>query len=92
MNALCKSSLGALGHVIKILPAKNGYKVDEFEPIYLINSNIDEKWFLVFERTINHLSFGNVRLLQLDYQYYFSCFLSFFLLFFLFLLPLSTFK
>ena len=36
MNALCKPSLGALGHVTKILQAENftGQKV-EFEPIYL---------------------------------------------------------
>ena len=42
--------------------------------------NIDEKRFMIFEHTINHLSFGYVRLSQLEY--YFSCFASFFLLFF----------
>ena len=31
MNALCKLSLGVPGHVIKILHAKNGQKVDEFK-------------------------------------------------------------
>ena len=31
------TSLGALGHVIKILQAENGRKVVEFEPIYLGN-------------------------------------------------------
>ena len=35
--ALCKPSLGTLGHVTKILQAKNGQKVDDFEPIYLVN-------------------------------------------------------
>ena len=55
-------------------------------------SAIDEKWLVVFEHTINHLSLGNVRLPQLEY--YFFCF-SFFLLFFFFfliLLRLFTFK
>ena len=37
MNALRKLSLGALGHVAKILLAENGQEVDEFEPIYLGN-------------------------------------------------------
>ena len=94
MNALCKSSLVAPGLMSKILQAENGQKVDEFEPIYSISvvTNIDEKWFVVFGYTTNHL-FSYVRLPQLEY--YFSCFASFFLLvffFFLFLLPLSTFK
>ena len=35
MNAFCKSSLGVPDHVIKILQAENGQKVDEFELIYL---------------------------------------------------------
>ena len=33
MNGLRKPSLGAPGHVTKMLQAKNGQKVDEFEPI-----------------------------------------------------------
>ena len=37
INALCKPSLGAPGHVTKILQAENGQKVDEFETIYLGN-------------------------------------------------------
>ena len=65
MNALCKPSLGAPSHVTKILQAKNGQKVDEFELIYLGNyTDIDEKWFVVFEHTNNRLSFGYVRLPQ----------------------------
>ena len=55
-----------------------------------IVTDIDEKSFVVFEHTINHLSFGYVRFSQLEY--YFSCFASFCLLIFLFLLRLSTFK
>ena len=37
MNALRKPSLGASGHVTKILQTENGQKVVEFEPIYLGN-------------------------------------------------------
>ena len=37
MNALSKPSLVTPGHVTKILQAKNGQKVDEFEPMYLGN-------------------------------------------------------
>ena len=36
-ECLFKPSLGAPGHVIKILQAENGQKVDKFEPIYLGN-------------------------------------------------------
>ena len=43
-------------------------------------TNIDEKWFVVSEHTINWLSFGYIHLPQLEY--YFSSFFSFFLLFF----------
>ena len=68
------------GHVTKILQSENGQKVDEFEPIYLGSYNTDEKWFVVFEHTINHLSFVCVCLPQLGY--YFTCFSPFFLLFF----------
>ena len=82
MNTLCKPSLGGPGHVTKILQAQNWQKVDGFEPIYLEITDIDKKRFVVFERTINHLSFGYVHLPQLEN--YFSCFTSFFFLFFFF--------
>ena len=52
-------------------------------------TDIDEKWFVVSEHTINHLCFGYACSPQLEN--YFS-FASIFLLFFLFLLPMSTFK
>ena len=52
-------------------------------------TDIDEKWFVIFEHTINHLSLGYVCLPQLEY-YFFSFFLLFF--FFIILLRLSTFK
>ena len=80
INALCKPSLGAPGHVTKILLATSGQKVDKFDPIYLdLITDIDEKWFAIFELTINHLSLGYVRLPQLEYN--FSCFASFFFFF-----------
>ena len=58
----------------------------------MVITGIDKKRFVVFERTINRLSFGCVCLPQLEN--YFSCFASFFLLFFsyLFFLSLSAFK
>ena len=37
MIASCNMSLEAHGHVIKMLLAENGQKVDDFEPIYLGN-------------------------------------------------------
>ena len=46
----------------------------------LVITGIDEKWLVAFEQTINHLSFGYAHLPQL--KNCFSCFASFFLLFF----------
>ena len=37
MNALFKPSLGASGHVIKILQTENWQKADKFEPILMKN-------------------------------------------------------
>ena len=42
--------------------------------------DIDEKWFVIFEHTINCLSFGYVHLPQLEY--YFLFFLTFFFFFY----------
>ena len=84
INSLCKPSLGAPDLMTKILQAKNGQKVDNFEPMYIyisVITDIDEKWFVIFEHTINCLFVSYVRLPQLEY--YFSFFSSF-LLFFLF--------
>ena len=82
VNASCKPSLGEPGRANKMLQAENGQKVDKFESIYLfpIVTDIDEKWTLVFEHAINHLSFGYFRLPQL--KSYFSCFGIFFRTFF----------
>ena len=64
----------------KKLPSLNRY-------IFVI-TDIDEKWFVIFEHTINHLSFGYVRLSQPEY--YLSC--SIFFLPFFFLPVLSALK
>ena len=65
MNAVCKPSLGAPGHVIKILRAENGQKLTNLNRYISVITYLDEKWFVVFEHTINHLSFGYVCLPQL---------------------------
>ena len=51
-----------------------------------VNTNFDEKWFVIFKHTINLLSFGYVRLPQPKYYF------PFFFLVFFFLFRLSTFK
>ena len=50
----------------------------------LVVTDIDEKWFVIFEHTIYHLSFGYVRLPQLENYFFLFCifFLTFFLFFF----------
>ena len=87
--ALCKPSFGTPGHVTRMLQAENWQKVDDLEPIYLGKYRFWWKMICAFEHTVNCLSFGYVRLPQPEH---FFSFLSSFLLFFLFLLRLSTFK
>ena len=86
MNAYRKPSLGAPGPVPKLLQAENGQTVDEFEPISVscisVTTDIDEKKFVISKHTFNHLSFGYASLPGLEY--YFFCFVSFFLLYFSF--------
>ena len=67
MNALCKSSLGAPGHVTKILRATNGRKLTNLNRYISIITDIDEKSFVIFEHTINQPSFGYVRSSQFEY-------------------------
>ena len=56
-----------------------GKKLMNLNRYISVITNIDEKWFVIFAHTINHLPFGYVRLPQLEN--YFSCFASFSLLF-----------
>ena len=52
-----------------------GKKLTSWNRIISMITNIDEKRSVVFEHTINHLSFGYVRLPQLEN--YYSCFAFF---------------
>ena len=79
-NGLCKPSLEIYINIIKFYTPKMGKKLTSSNRYISIITDIDDKWFVVFEHTINHLSFGYVCLPQLE-QYFF-CFASFFLLFF----------
>ena len=82
--------LGAPGLVNEMLQTENGQKVDILNRYISIITDFDGKEFVIFEHTINHLSFGYVGSPQLEY-YFFSFFLGF-SFFFFFLLRLSTFK
>ena len=55
---------------------KMGKKLTNLNRYISVITDIDKKWFVIFEHTINHLSLGYVRLPQLEH--YFSCFVSFF--------------
>ena len=63
MNVLCKPSLEAPGHVTKILQAKSGQKVDDFEPIYLGNyqSWAFEKHTVKRKRKFGNQNFSSVK-------------------------------
>ena len=68
---------------------KMGKNLTNLNWYILVITDSDEKCFLIFKHTINHLFFGNVRLSLLEYYLSFT---SFFFLFFLFLLPMLAFK
>ena len=55
-------------------------------------TDIGEKWFVIFEHTINWISFSYVHLPQLEYYFSFFFLFSYFFFFFNILLRLSTFK
>ena len=74
-----QTKFGAPGHVTKILQAKMGKKLTSLNQYISVISDIDEKRFVVFEHTINHLSFDYDCLPQLENH--FSCFAFFFLFF-----------
>ena len=58
-----------------------GKKLTNLNRYISVATDIDEKWFVVFDHTINHLSFGYGRLPQ--FEYYFSSFAPFFTFFLL---------
>ena len=76
MNALRKPSLGAPGHGPKFYRPKMGNKLTNLNRYISVITDIGEKWFVVFEHTINHLSFGYACLPQFEY-YFFVLFLFF---------------
>ena len=86
LNALCKPSLGAPSYVTKILQAENGQKVDKVEQICLRNYRYWWKmvrdFWIHYQQTLLWLSSFTP-----TWKLFFL-----FCSFFLFLLPLSTFK
>ena len=90
MNVLCNLSLEVPGPVTKIYRPKVGREWTILNLYISAVTDIDEKWFVVIEHTINCPSFGYVHLPKLEYNFF--SFFSFFLLFFIILLRLSTFK
>ena len=93
INALCKPSLGAPGHVTKILQAKGGQKVDDFEPIYLGNYRY---WWKMVCNFWAHYQLAFFWLCSFTptwilFFFFFCFFLTFFSVFIILFL-LSTFK
>ena len=66
----------------KFYRPKMGKKLTSLNRYISVITDIDEKYVVVFEHNINHLSFGYVGLSQLEN--YFSCFAFFLLTFFFF--------
>ena len=63
-----------------------GKKLTDLNQYVSIITNTDQKWFVMFEHTLNYLSFGYVRSPQLE------CYFSSFFFFFIIFLRLSTFE
>ena len=78
MNALCKPSLGLPGHVTKTLQPKVGKNLKNFNRCISVITDVDKKWFVVFE----HLSttFLLVMFVYLNLKAFY-CFVSFFFFF-----------
>ena len=49
-----------------------GKKLTNLNRYISVVTNIDEKWFVVFEHTMNHLSFGYVHLPQFESIYFWT--------------------
>ena len=50
-------------------------KLANLNRLIWVITDIDEKWFVVFEHTIDHLAFGYVRLTQQEKHFFcFACF------------------
>ena len=75
MLALMQTKFGTPGHVTKILRPIMGKNWTNLNRYVLIITDIDKKWFLIFEHTNNHVCFGYVRLphlIFLVFSYFFS--------------------
>ena len=92
MNVLCKPSFKAPSHVTKILQAKNGRKVEEFEPIYLGNYQYWWKMVCDFWAHYQPLFFWLCSFTPTWISFCWFCIFFLTVLFFLSFLPLSTFK
>ena len=79
VDALRKPSLGAPSHVTKIYWPKMGKKWMILNRCISVITDMNEKWFVIFEHTINCFSFRYVGLPQLEYYFSFFLFLTFFL-------------
>ena len=77
-KTVCVRSLRAPHHLIAILETKIWQKVDNLEPVYFGNFDIDEKKFRAFERTTYSLFHSHVNLFRLGYNSTFFFFFSFF--------------
>ena len=79
INGSCKPSLGTPGHVTKMLGLKMGRKLMSLNRYISVNTDFDEKWFVVFEP----LSTAFL-LVMFIYPNLNTIFVLFFLFFFLF--------
>ena len=71
-----QTEFGGPDYVTKILQAKMGQKWAILKRYISVITNIDDKWFVIFEHTINHLSLGYVCLPQFEYCFFlfsYSC-------------------
>ena len=51
-----------------------GKKLTNLNQYIVVVVDIDEKWFVIFQHTINHLSFDYVRLPQSDFFFFYPTF------------------
>ena len=87
INALCKPSMGAPGHVTKISQVENGQKVVEFQPIYLGKYRY---WWKMVCDFWAHYQPHFFWVCSFTPTWKLFCFVLFLLLFFLFLFSFSS--
>ena len=93
MIALCKNRIWRfLVMWPKFYSPKMGRKLTSLNRYISVITDIDGKWFVILEHTINCLSVGYARLPQLEYYFSFFFLFSYLFFFLIILLRLSTFK